>query len=550
MILSPDKAERPNLPGASVTWWALLPILLVGCTNQLPIRVRLDAGVERPPRAVMLISVDGFAADRFDEFLAAGDLPNISRLLIDGGVRVRRAVASQPTITYASFTTILTGRYAGHHGVLGNKWFDRYALVFRNYSTIATYRWVGDDYQAPTVFERLVPTQSVSIQNANRRGATRTIDNWASSGIRWFFGAFQAVDQLVPLRMELIAEQANAWGGWPGLIHAYMPAIDEIGHRYGADSPQYREAAINVDRQVGKLFAAVEAAGMADRTYFVLVSDHGHVPTGPACFFDVTRHLRSAGMTVQDRPLGPASYQQRRGRYAGIDAVVVVGGDRRVAIHLPGPGGWHERPQFEFVEALIDPTRRGPASLWSNSTIKLAMAPRRDEGGRQTVEVYSRQGHSRLTRRRIDGVVHYGYEVVTTDALDGVVPGGLYDAETWLALTADAPLPDFVVPMVEMFDSPRAGDIMLVANAGWDFARGQRGGHGGVDAGDVLVPLVFAGPGLPAGATIDHARLVDVAPTILGLLAGDQDQPDSAAFDGIDRSGQLQAVGAGETERK
>ena len=281
-VVEPSLALRPRLGGALLLVLLALP---AGCVEHLPINVELDQAVERPARAVVLISVDGFAVDKFDEFLAAGELPNIQRLLVDAGVRVRRAATSQPTITYASFTTILTGRYAGHHGILGNKWFDRYALVYRDYTTTTTYRWVGDDYLAPTLFERVSPGRSVSIQNANRRGASRIIDNWASCGLRWFVGAFEAVDQLIPLRMELVAESASKWHEWPVLIHAYMPAMDEIGHRYGADSPQYRVAAANVDRQIGRLYEAVRAAGMADRTWFVLLSDHGHVPTAPDQFF-------------------------------------------------------------------------------------------------------------------------------------------------------------------------------------------------------------------------------------------------------------------------
>ena len=485
----------------------------------------------------MLISVDGFGADKFDEFLAAGDLPNIRRLLVDAGVRVRRAVASHPTITYANFTTILTGRYAGHHGVLGNKWFDRYALIYRNYATMATYRWVGKDYLASTLFERLIPGRSVSIQCPNRRGATRTIDNWASSGIRWFFGALRAVDQLIPLRMSLVAEQANVWGQWPVLIHAYMPGLDEIGHRYGADSRQYREAAINVDRQVGLLVEAVEAAGMLDRTYFVLVSDHGHVPVPPERFCDVAEYLRrELGLKIQDRPSGIAPLARRRRHYAGIDAVVIVGGDRRVVIHLPGRDGWYQRPDFARVEELLDPTDRGGQPLWIPPAVELALAPRRGSDGSRTIEVYSRHGHSRLSRRGVGIAAEYGYEEVTGDALAGAIEPGWHDAETWLASTADGPYPGLVVQIVELFDSPRAGDLLLVAAPGWDFAPGCRGGHGSVCAVDTLVPMVFAGPGLPAGAMIDHARLVDLAPTILGLLAGHQGLPDAAAFDGADRS--------------
>ena len=532
--------HRLRRPAAVAMTSACSLVWAMGCATAPAARMQLDPGLKRPAAAVMLISVDGFGADKFDEFLAAGDLPNIRRLLVDAGVRVRRAVASHPTITYANFTTILTGRYAGHHGILGNKWFDRYALIYRDYATMATYRWVGDDYLATTLFELVKPGCSVSIQCPNRRGATRTIDNWASSGIRWFFGALRAVDQLIPLRMLLIAEQANAWGQWPVLIHAYMPAVDETGHRHGADSPQYREAAINADRQVGLLVEAVEAAGMLDRTYFVFVSDHGHVPVPPERFCDVAGHLRrELGLKIQDRPSGITPLARRRRHYAGIDAVLIVGGDRRAVIHLPGRDGWHQRPDFARVEALLGATDRGGQPLWMHPAVELALVPRRDSDGSRTIEVYSRHGHSRLSRRGAGVAAEYGYEKVTGDALAGAVEAGWHDAEIWLALTADGPYPGLLVQIVELFDSPRAGDVMLVAAPGWDFAPGCHGGHGSVCATDVLVPMVFAGPGLPAGAMIDNARLVDVAPTILGLLAGHNGLPDGAAFDGVDRSAAL-----------
>jgi len=542
--MMPNRSSPP--PVRIVFSWmvlcVLLPCLPGGCSPAGAPRFHLRPEVERPPAAVVLISVDGFAVDRFEAFLEAGDLPNIRRVLVDGGVRVRRAVAAQPTITYASFTTILTGRYPGSHGVVGNKWFDRYALVHRNYATIATYRWVGNDYTAPTLFEHLAPRRTVNIQNANRRGASRTVDNWMSSGVFWFFGAFESVDALIPRRLEEVAESANKWGDWPVFIHAYMPAVDERGHQHGADSPEYRRAAMNVDRQVGRLVAGIEAAGMLERTFFVLISDHGHVPTAPAQYFNLAEHLRGMGMAVGERPFVSGSFEERKRHFETRDAVVIEGGDRRAIIHLPGPGGWHERPRYETVAELVDPRRADGGSLWTNGTVKLIMAPRRWADGHRTVEVYSRSGHSRLSRRQAGAERWYGYEVVTTDALNGAVPPGERDAESWLALTVDRPLPDFVVPMFELFESPRAGDIMLVAEKGWQFIQGRRGGHGGVDPGDVLVPMVFAGPGLPAGASIDQARLVDVAPTILGLLGINGESSPRGTFDGVDRSAELRAA--------
>ncbi len=44
------------------------------------------------------------------------------------------------------------------------------------------------------------------------------------------------------------------------------------------------------------------------------------------------------------------------------------------------------------------------------------------------------------------------------------------------------------------------------------------GGHGGPTAAERAVFLLVAGPGVPAGTVLDHARLVDVAPTVLDRL--------------------------------
>ncbi|MCP4250501.1 MAG: alkaline phosphatase family protein, partial [bacterium] len=505
---------------------------------------RLHPDVERPTSAVVLITVDGLAAHKFNAFLADGDLPNIQHLFVDRGVRVCRAVGSQPNITYAGLVTMLTGRYAGHHGILGNKWFDRYALVHRDYTTIATYRMVDADSTAPTLFEHLAPAPGVSIQCAFRRGASRTIDNWASSGIRWFFGAYQAVDALIPLRMELIGQSANDWRRWPRLIHAYMPGVDEIAHQRGCDSPEYRAAVINVDRQVGRLHEAVADAGMTERTYFVLTSDHGHLPVPPGRFLDVADWLRrNARLRVQTKPALVGSFERRRQHYERIEAVVVVGGDRRAVVHLPGWCGWSDKPGRDRVATLLS---RGGLPIWQNQAVAFALIPDLGSSGERIVHVHSRQGQGCIRRHRDGTVVEYTFENVSGDVVSGAFAPGRHDAATWLAKTVDSRYPDFVVQAVEQFDSPRAGDAVLLAAPGWDFSRGNRGGHGGTEADEMLVPLIIAGPGIPAGGTINHIRQVDLAPTLLGLLDEDAASRDPRSFDGVDRSDAFRPAATGE----
>jgi arylsulfatase A-like enzyme len=98
------------------------------------------------------------------------------------------------------------------------------------------------------------------------------------------------------------------------------------------------------------------------------------------------------------------------------------------------------------------------------------------------------------------------------------VCAGWHDSRDWLAVTADNEFPDFVPQIADLFDSPRAGDILAFAAADWSFSLWHAGGHGSALARDMRVSMFVSGPDLPPGSRITHARLVDVAPTILDLL--------------------------------
>jgi arylsulfatase A-like enzyme len=56
------------------------------------------------------------------------------------------------------------------------------------------------------------------------------------------------------------------------------------------------------------------------------------------------------------------------------------------------------------------------------------------------------------------------------------------------------------------------------------------------------VPLYFAGPGLTPGATIPHARLVDVTPTIIDLLSHGERMQEIQDLDGVSLVPQLRAA--------
>jgi predicted AlkP superfamily pyrophosphatase or phosphodiesterase len=61
----------------------------------------------------------------------------------------------------------------------------------------------------------------------------------------------------------------------PTFLTLYFSDVDSVGHEDGPESEALTKAALEVDGEIGRLVNGVEAAGLANRTNYVLVSDHG-----------------------------------------------------------------------------------------------------------------------------------------------------------------------------------------------------------------------------------------------------------------------------------
>ncbi len=114
----------------------------------------------------------------------------------------------------------------------------------------------------------------------------------------------------------------------------------------------------------------------------------------------------------------------------------------------------------------------------------------------------------------ISGEDPFGWkDSVPADALGGKA----MDERKWLETTCKTQYPDLPAQIMAYFRASRAGDIAVFAEPGWDFRESNKAGHGGLRPGDMHVPLLMAGPGVPKGR-IDAVRTVDVMPTLLKLL--------------------------------
>jgi hypothetical protein len=514
--------------------------------------------------------VDGMDLTRTEQMLRAGELPNIQRVFVEGGVRVRVAVTSLPSITYCNCTSVITGLYPGHHGIMGNFWFDRQTLQTHYYMTYGTYRLSNQDFTAPTLFEMLDDHFTVSIQAHTRRGADVIIDNHAAFGFYWGLARalhsgtyYVKADRHIAGRFDDVPRLARKHARWPSVVFTYYPGTDDTAHTYGSDSEIYRVALRDIDATVGRVAARIDELGLRDSTYLVLVTDHSHVPIGACHKIDIPKWLAARrGLKVRVKGLtgGP---QQRLAALRGYDALGGLDADRIVRLYLPRDGDWSQDPTAEAIDAFIHadpPLMSAPGVGWimardSADSIRVftadaeARVERRyapGKGGRAGEGEPGSGGHAplrsmneyRLINIRGDALNYLRYP-----ELAAYVHAGWHSSRDWLAHTVRTDCPDFVAQAVEVFDSEHTGDVVLLAAGDWSFEVRQEGGHGSILAHDMKIPLFFAGADLPRGAEIGPARIVDVTPTIIGLL-GEADRLRQYNLDGIDLSEQLRAAHA------
>ena len=493
------------------------------------------AKVSKP--SVVVFLVDGVNSDIFGELLSEDKLPNIDKYFVSRGLYVPRCVANIPSVTMVNETSLVTGQFAGHHGVTGINWFDRNKCIWRNYETIAQKNTLDGDYQSATVFERLGDHTSCSLFFQAHRGATKFAENWTSAGAPFFFGWYQFVDRISLCRFELVGQIGRARGEFPRFTIAYLLAADMEAYRRGLAGSSYRQALIHADAQIGRVIKDFEAQGLLDKLVLVFASDHGMVP--------VKNHLwlekflgNELGLNVARKRLWENTELRKRIKYyRKFSAVVTGSGDRYVGLYLRRPtekgagasfDNWLSRPG---PEDLYDyPSKRGTVDLVGQLVAQEAVDAVVFPVGANSVRIVRKEGEIEVRRPSRDARV-YSYHLISGKDPLGyaekvaaeMLSGRGYPERTWLEATAHTEFPDLLPQMLTYFDARRAADLVIFAAPGWDLGHQWKAGHGGLRPGEMHFPLILAGPGVPRGR-VETARAVDILPTILELLDKETDK--------------------------
>lgn len=531
--------------------WTILPILLVahlaGCGRQ-PLHVSVSEEVERPPSSAVLFFVDGMDETRLNELLAAGKLPNIQKRFVDGGVRVSNAITSLPALTYPNTVSLFTGTFPGHHGIVSNQLFDRDRLTWIDYITPGSYQHVNQDFDRPTIYEVLHDRFTVNVQCPTHRGVTQTLDNMIETGPAWFLGWHIPVNQYVASCIEQVGALAQKVRRWPSLVTFYFPGLDAAGHAVGSHTDYYAQVFEDVDFQIGRVTNSLESVGLLEHTYLVLVTDHGHPKSNKSKTFDLSAWLcRTRKVRCHEGPVPGAEYSDRYAFLDKYDVMLVDGSHRRMAIFLRGGRGWGSPPSSDaiksFIEGPVNPAEKN--SLVDTPAIEYAcrrLSP-------DMVEVRAAKGVATVERRIAGPVVEYRLSsegdplgLVESPEMQKFTSQGWHDSRAWLAMTARSRHPDFVPQIVEYFDSPRAGDVVVFLTTDWLLTGHEHGEHGSCLAEDMRIPMFFAGPGISRGATIESGRLADVMPTLIELLGEGGRLGKYPPLDGVSLASQLKAA--------
>ena len=509
---------------------------------------RLPAAAAAQKPTAIVFFVDGVNQEVLDSMLAAGRMPNLKKYFVDRGLYVEHCTSSIPGVTLPNETSLVTGMLAGHHGITGINWFDRTSLVARNYEEVNQKNALDGDYLAPTVYERLSDATTMSLFFQAHRGATKFAENWISAGPPYYFGWYGLVDRIALWRFDLVAQVARAQQEFPAFVIAYVLSPDMEAYRSGVSSDAYRRALEHTDAQMGRILRDLEDAGRLDRTVIVWTSDHG--------MMDVKSHWPIKKFLRDELRLAVAgegfaedfSLESRMWYYERLTCVPKGSGDRYWALTLRKPKAaagkddrsfafepnWLARPSADDLRAY--PTRDGKrvdliARLREAEAVDLVAC----KTGPDSVRVATKKGVADVTRtdsrgRRlrlttVEGDDPLGYAAtVPAEMLDG----SAHEDRAWLAATARSPYPDLVPQIMAYFDAHRAGDIIIFAAPGWDFAHSNKAGHGGLGPAEMFSALLAAGPGVPHERRAEPVRIVDIMPTILELLG----RPVPADIDG------------------
>lgn len=448
----------------------------------------------------VMILVDGANYNVFKKLIGKGDLPNISKYIVEPGM-FAKATSTFPSTTGPAFTPFITGCYAGTCNIPGIRWFDRSVPPekkltikrFRDYYGWGSYALDYDlSRGVKTIFE--YSKQAINIMGMLNRGAGITRDP-AFFKVPFLFYKVKRKDDIEAVERTAFRMFANALRKEPDFIFYYFPTVDKYSHEYHGSHEIVLDAYKRLDDYVGKIVGLLKDQGIFDETSIMLTSDHGHSDVEK--HFDLDAFLENKFKTLYV----PTKFKE----WLSAEAINMVSGNSMSNVYFKN-GNWSDYNYYEEME------EKGLVGMLLEQDAVDFAAGRSKEGG---VIVESKRGKARVIEGS-DGRLSYhllngdpfGYKNIETNMTD----------EEALEATWKTDYPDGITQIAQIFRSPRSGDIVLSAAQGFDLRDRfenppHSSTHGSLHSEHMFVPLCI-------NEKIEDAKIrtADVFPTVLRTL--------------------------------
>jgi predicted AlkP superfamily pyrophosphatase or phosphodiesterase len=205
---------------------------------------------------VLVVGIDGLSPDG----LKRAKAPHLHRLIQDGAVSwTMRAV--MPTSSSSNWASMIMGAGPEQHGVTSNEWRPD------QHSISPVVRGPGG----------IFPTMFALLRQQRPDARIAVFYDWDGFG-RLVEPGIAEVQKHVKGR----GAAARAAADWirahrPHLCFLQLDHVDGAGHKSGWGSEDYVRAVELADRLAGELLAALDAAGIREKTVVMIASDHGGV---------------------------------------------------------------------------------------------------------------------------------------------------------------------------------------------------------------------------------------------------------------------------------
>lgn len=273
----------------------LLISLLIGLlTNSFPGGAQTRQGAQtasaQSDSYVMMISIDGLVPDYYTAAAQNGlRVPNLTQMRL-GGAYADGVEGVYPTVTYPAHTTLITGSRPATHGIVQNRifeaptapqtkewyWFAEalktptlWSIAKKAGLSTAAVGWpvtakADIDYNVPEIFD---PTENPPTPKRTLQYSTEGLMQKALAANP---GGDTTTDGRRTSISEYIIKEFK-----PRLMLIHLIDLDSAHHKYGPRTPEALAVAEREDQYLGRLIEATRAAGIFDKTTFIVVSDHG-----------------------------------------------------------------------------------------------------------------------------------------------------------------------------------------------------------------------------------------------------------------------------------